>query len=242
MEQVRIALVTGANRGIGRAVAEGLAREGFHVVAASREAARAGATVEAIAAAGGSAEAVALDVRDPRSARRAADFVAERHGRLDALVNNAGVMLGMADDILGASREHVDESFATNTLGPLEVVKALLPSLRASKRARVVNVSSTVGLPADIVDPRSPYAGVETASYRLSKSALNAVTALLAKALRADGILVNAMCPGWTRTDMGGEAAPRSPQQAADTAIWLATLPDGGPTGGFFADRERVAW
>lgn len=242
MTTQKTALVTGANRGIGRAIATRLAKEGFHVVAAARDVANAQSLVTEIIATGGSAEALAMDVGNAKSIANAARVFAAKHTKLHALVNNAGINVGFADTILTASNDDIESSLRINAFGPLEVTKAFLPALNAAGGARIVNVSSEAGSISDTVNPQSPYAFMEGGSYRFSKTALNGVTGLLAKALRSDGILVNAMCPGWTRTDMGGADAPRTPEQAAAVAFRLATLPSNGATGGFFNEAGAIAW
>jgi NAD(P)-dependent dehydrogenase (short-subunit alcohol dehydrogenase family) len=242
MNTSKIALVTGANRGIGRAIATRLAKEGFHVVAASRDAANADSLVAEIRAAGGSAETLTMDVGNIQSIAQAGKVFTSKHANLHVLINNAGINVGFADTILNATQADIETSMRINAFGPLEVTKAFLPALKSAGAARIVNVSSEAGSISDTVNPESPYAFMEGGSYRFSKTALNGITGLLAKALRNDGILVNAMCPGWTRTDMGGADAPRTPDQAASVAFRLATLPTSGATGGFFNEAGAVAW
>jgi NAD(P)-dependent dehydrogenase (short-subunit alcohol dehydrogenase family) len=246
MNTAKTALVTGANRGIGRAIAMRLAAEGFHVIAAARNTASLQELVVAVEAAGGKAQALALDVGDVDSIARASQTVAQQHPKLDVLVNNAGINVGFADTIFAASAADVASSIQINAMGPLQLTKSLLPLLRAAGHAHVVNVSSEAGSISDTVNPASPYAFMEGGAYRLSKTMLNGLTGLMAKALRADGISVNAMCPGWTRTDMGGSDAPRTPEQAAALALRLATLPPlgsaGSATGGFFNEAGALAW
>jgi NAD(P)-dependent dehydrogenase (short-subunit alcohol dehydrogenase family) len=246
MTQLKTALITGANRGIGRASAKRFAAEGFHVIVAARDEAQAAAVVQEIKQAGGSAESVSLDLASDASIASAAKALAARHSKLDVLVNNAAINRNMQDSIFDASKADIADSLRTNALGPLELTKALLPLLKAAPAARIVNVSSTAGSIADTVDPNSPYGFIEAASYRFSKSALNAVTGMMAKTLRAApetaAIKVNAMCPGWTKTDMGGENAPNTPEQAAALAFRLGTLAANGPTGGFFNETASIAW
>jgi NAD(P)-dependent dehydrogenase (short-subunit alcohol dehydrogenase family) len=238
----KTALITGANRGIGRATALRFAKEGFHVIAAGRDAGKLAEVVNAIQAAGGSAKALALDVADAASIAQASKALAAKHSKLDVLVNNAGLFLGYNDTALNAKPEEIMQSIQVNAMGPLMLTQALASLLKAAGGAHVVNVSSAAGSLTEITDPNSIYGATEGAPYRLSKVALNGVTAILAKALRADGIKVNSMCPGWTKTDMGGEAAPNTPEQAAAVALRLATLPADGPTGGFFNEAGPMAW
>jgi NAD(P)-dependent dehydrogenase (short-subunit alcohol dehydrogenase family) len=242
MNTKKIALVTGANRGIGRAIAQKLAANGFHVIAAARDTSKMTEIVSAILASGGSAEALSLDVGDSNSIAAAAQSVAAKHSKLDVLVNNAGVFLGYMDNILSAQQSDIEQSLQVNAFGPLHLTQALIPLLKAAGSASVVNISSSAGSLSEIVNPESIYGATEGAPYRLSKVVLNGVTALLAKALRGDGIKVNSMCPGWTQTDMGGADAPNTPEQAALLALSLATLPADGATGQFFNESGLVQW
>jgi NAD(P)-dependent dehydrogenase (short-subunit alcohol dehydrogenase family) len=176
-------------------------------------------------------EPIQLDVTDRASVDAARDRVASESGRLDALVNNAGVYgdpIGAADYDLDRAHEVLE----VNTFGPWRLIEAFLPLMRSSSQPRIVNVSSGAGQLSDMNGGR--------AAYRISKSALNALTRTVASDER--WVKVNTMCPGWVRTDMGGGAAPRSVEEGADTAVWLATLPDDGPTGGFFRDRKAIPW
>jgi NAD(P)-dependent dehydrogenase (short-subunit alcohol dehydrogenase family) len=242
MNTKKIALVTGANRGIGRAIAQRFAADGFHVIAAARDETKAIEVVNAIEALGGSAETLTLDVADINSIQQAAKAVSARHTKLDVLVNNAGIFLGYTDTIISAQQSDIEQSIQVNAFGPLHLTQMLLPLLKAAGNARVVNVSSTAGSIGEIVNADSIYGATEGAPYRVSKVVLNGVTGLLAKALRADGIKVNSMCPGWTHTDMGGADAPNTPEQAALVALRLATLPANGPTGAFFNETGEVPW
>lgn len=136
----------------------------------------------------------------------------------------------------------LQNTIETNAYGPLLLSQACIPLMKANGYGRIVNISSTLGALSDIANPESPYTGVDSPAYRISKTLLNAMTVLLAKELRGSNILVNSVCPGWVRTDMGGPRAPRSVEEAVETPVWLATLPDGGPTGGFFRDRQPIPW
>ena len=188
---------------------------------------------EQIEAEGGRVSVVELDVASEESVTRAARDLISDPGRLDVLVNNAGIYgspAGAADFDLPEAHEVLE----VNVFGAWRLIQALLPSLRDSGHGRIVNVSSGSG---QLDDMQGGHAG-----YRVSKTALNALTRILAAEEGQYGILVNTMCPGWVRTDMGGGSAPRPVEEGADTAVWLATLPDDGPTGGFFRDREPIPW
>ena len=229
-----VALITGGNRGIGFETAKQLAGRGFHVVIAARDETKGRQAAEEISAAGGRAAFLALDVSRSESVRQAASAFAHIADRLDVLVNNAGVYPDEGLNILTISREQMIETLETNTLGPLEVTQAFLPYLRRAKAPRVINVSSGYGQLSDL-SPGVP-------SYCLSKLALNGLSIMLAKALEADGIAVNSMCPGWVRTDMGGANATRSVEEGADTVVWLAAEAPHGLSGKFFRSREEIPW
>jgi NAD(P)-dependent dehydrogenase (short-subunit alcohol dehydrogenase family) len=220
----RVALVSGANRGIGAEVARELAADhGFVVYAGARK-------PEEVDR-GDRIEPLRLDVTDQATVDAARERIESEAGRLDALVNNAGVYgdpVGAADYDLDRAHEVVE----VNTFGPWRLVEVFLPLMRARDAPRIVNVSSGAGQLSDMNGGR--------AAYRVSKAGLNALTRTLASDER--WLKVNTMCPGWVRTDMGGAGAPRSVEQGADTAVWLATLPDDGPTGGFFRDRKPIPW
>lgn len=230
-EERRVAVVTGANRGIGRAIAERLANEGHLVAICARSLADAALTAADI---GMDSFALRVDVTDPPSVTSAVAAIVERTGRLDVVVNNAGGHFDDGQILSAVTDDDLRDAFEVNTIGPLRVVRAALPPMRSAGWGRIVNVSSRSG---------SFAATWATApAYGVSKAALNMLTLQLAKELEGSGILVNACCPGWVRTRMGGDEAERSVEQGADTPAWLATLPDDGPTGGFFADRELIGW
>jgi NAD(P)-dependent dehydrogenase (short-subunit alcohol dehydrogenase family) len=220
----RVALVSGANRGIGAEIARELAADrGFLVYAGARNPDEVGAD-EGI-------EPIRLDVADQASVDAASERIESEAGRLDALVNNAGIY-GDPVGAAGYDLNRAQEVLEVNTFGPWRLTQAFLPLLRASDSPRIVNVSSGAGQLSDMNGGR--------AAYRVSKAALNALTRTLASDER--WVKVNTMCPGWVRTDMGGPAAPRSVEEGADTAVWLATLPDDGPSGGFFRNRKPIPW
>ena len=231
----RIALVSGGNRGIGYEICKRLANHGFTVVLTARDAAKGKAAAKALADEGLSLDFQRLDVTSCRSIRSCVSAVAERHGRIDVLVNNAGVLLDpRGSRFLDAKLETFRDTLEANLFGPLQLAQAVIPLMKANRYGRIVNLSSGLGQLSEM--------GAETPAYRISKTALNALTRILSADFKENNILVNSMCPGWTRTDMGGEGAPRTPQQAADTALWLATLADDGPTGGFYRDRKAIEW
>jgi NAD(P)-dependent dehydrogenase (short-subunit alcohol dehydrogenase family) len=246
---MKIALVTGANKGLGFATARELGRSGAKVLVAARDRAAGESAVSQLRAEGVDAENLALDVTDPASVKAAADEVARRHGRLDVLVNNAGVLpeATMADQVDGpidAAMFRV--TLETNLFGAVAVTQALLPLLRASQAGRIVNVSSTMGSLNDQADPGSPYYGLVLPAYQTSKAALNSVTIGLSKALADSNIKVNSVCPGWVQTDLGGDAnkaaAPLTPEQASKVVARTALLDDDGPSGTFIDANGTVPW
>jgi NAD(P)-dependent dehydrogenase (short-subunit alcohol dehydrogenase family) len=232
----KIAVVTGANRGIGLAASYQLAKQGIYVILTSRDAVKGKATVEKLQAEGLEVGYHPLDVADSASVQQLTQYVRDQYGHLEILVNNAGVALDFTDNssILNLQLETLERTLQTNLYGPILVAQSLVPLMQIQRYGRVVNVSSGAG---QLTDMNSGYP-----SYRMSKTALNAFTRILANELQSANILVNSVCPGWVRTDMGGPNAPRSPEQGADTIVWLATLPEGGPTGGFFRDRQPIPW
>jgi NAD(P)-dependent dehydrogenase (short-subunit alcohol dehydrogenase family) len=204
------------------------------VALASRDLEKGQAAAARLAAQGLDVHALHLDVSDGASVRALTERLAAEHGGADVLVNNAAILLDEESDVLEASVESIRASLETNVYGPFRLCQALVPGMLARRYGRVVNVSSGAG-------QLSTMAGYAPA-YALSKAALNAVTRLVAHAGRDRNVLVNAVDPGWVRTDMGGALAPRSVEEGADTVVWCATLGDGGPTGGFFQDREAIPW
>jgi NAD(P)-dependent dehydrogenase (short-subunit alcohol dehydrogenase family) len=230
---MKTAVVTGANKGIGHEVARQLVSRGFHVFVGARNSENGRKATEALQKNGAMATFVSLDVSDPESIRNAVHFVSAAADHLDVLVNNAGVILEGDNSITQLDSETVTQTFQTNTLGPLLVTQAFLPLLSKSNDPRVINVSSGGGQLADGMDTWAP-------AYCLSKTALNAVTCLFAAAL--PNFSINAVCPGWVRTDMGGANATRSVEQGADTIVWLATEAPATLTAKFLRDRKVIAW
>jgi NAD(P)-dependent dehydrogenase (short-subunit alcohol dehydrogenase family) len=238
----RIALVTGANRGIGFAVARRLAEAGLVVVAGARGPEAGREAAESLRSDGLDVHWVAIDVTRPSSIQAAVGKTVDRFGRIDVLVNNAGVMLDASTPLLALNLTILQNTLEANAFGPLLLCQACIPHMKAGGYGRIVNIASTLGSLHEIASPDSPYAGLLSPAYRLSKTFLNGLTVLLAREVRGTNVLVNSACPGWVRTRMGGEEAPRSAEEAADTPVWLATLPDDGPTGGFFRDRQPIPW
>jgi NAD(P)-dependent dehydrogenase (short-subunit alcohol dehydrogenase family) len=231
-----VALVSGANRGIGREVARQLAVRGYEVLLSARNGDAAAAVAKELAdEIGGAVRPLRLDVADPASIEAAAKQVREDPGRLDVLVNNAGIgsdfgVAGTAPDF-----DAVQRALDTNFFGAYRLTIALLGLLRASEHPRIVNVSSGMGGVAEM--------GGWSPGYRVSKAAMNAMTRILSTELAGEGFLVNSACPGFVNTDMGGPMGAKKPvEEGAAGIVWLATLPDRGPTGGFLRDGKPVAF
>jgi NAD(P)-dependent dehydrogenase (short-subunit alcohol dehydrogenase family) len=226
-----IALVTGANRGIGLEVVRQLAQRGFTTVLGSRDLEKGRAAAKALG--GVEVDPRRLDVADPDSVRELASGLEDDYGRLDVLVNNAGIHYDTWESGVQADLDVVHEALETNLFGAWRTAQACLPLLRRSQHGRVVNVSSGSGSISGM--------GAGAPAYSVSKAALNALTRILAAELRRDRILVNAVCPGWVATDMGG-AGGRPVEQGAGSVMWAVLLPDDGPTGGFFRDGRQLDW
>ena len=232
----RVAVVTGANRGIGLEICRQLARRaGIRVVLTARNETKGKAATGQLRDEGLEVDFHELDVTSEQSVKTFAGWLEGTCNRCDILVNNAGIVADpRGSRFLDSRPATYRQTLDTNFFGPLLLTQALLPLMKRDRYGRIVNISSGQGQLSDM--------GVGTPAYRISKTALNALTCVIAAELTGSGILVNSMCPGWVRTDMGGPGAPRTVQQGADTAIWLATLPDDGPSGGFFRERRPIAW
>ena len=231
-----VALVTGANRGIGREVARQLAAKGFEVIASARDDGKARQAAQELAAADGAAVSpLTLDVASAESIASAAEQLYRRPGRLDVLVNNAGVGTDWGVSGTAPDFDAIAGALQTNFYGAYRLTVALLDLLRASEHPRVVNVSSGMGGVAEM--------GGWSPGYRISKASLNAMTRILSTELKEEGVLVNSACPGFVDTDMGGQFGAQKPvEDGAAGIVWLATLPDDGPTGGFFRDGKPIAF
>jgi NAD(P)-dependent dehydrogenase (short-subunit alcohol dehydrogenase family) len=241
----QIVLVTGGNKGIGREIAAQLAHLGNTVLIGSRNLERGEATAAELRAAGGDVTAVALDVTDPASVAAAAASIRAAHGRIDALINNAGISHRPGSDFAGqmprsADVDHVRFVFETNVFGVITVTSAFLPLLRLSSAPRIVNVSSSAGSLAAISDFANP--DPIALGYVPSKTALTALTVMYARDLAGEGILVNAVCPGFVATDLNNHRGVRTTAAGARSAVRMATIAADGPTGTFTDDQGPVAW
>jgi NAD(P)-dependent dehydrogenase (short-subunit alcohol dehydrogenase family) len=238
----RIALVTGANKGLGFEIARQLGRQGITVLIGARDKNKGRKAAEQLKLENIDAHGLILDVTHLPSIERTRRYIETEYGRLDILVNNAGISheWGLAPSEVPI--DTIRDVFETNFFGVILVTDALLPLLRKSEAPRVVNMSSSLGSLTMHSDPQSPYYAVKTFGYNASKTALNAYTVHLAFEFRDTPFKINSSCPGWVKTDMGGANAPGSVEDGADTPVWLATLPADGPTGGFFNARQPVPW
>lgn len=230
----RIALVTGANRGIGLEVCRQLASRGVQVILSSRDPAKGAAAVASLQEQGCVVEFLPLDVGDLASIRSIQNEIQERYGRLDILVNNAAVYLDERRNLIDLPLELIEETMEVNFYGALHLCRAFLPGMIARDYGRIVNVTSEAGSLASM--------GSSMPIYAISKAALNAMTRVLASQVRNSNIKINAICPGWVRSDMGGPNAPRSLLVGAAGVVWAALLPDNGPSGSFYRDQKPLPW
>lgn len=237
-----IALVTGANRGIGFETAKGLAERGYQVILGSRDPERGEVAARTLIERGLKAEAMGLDMEDAVSHANVAACIEERFGRLDVLVNNAAVIHDRDTRPSEVTVDMIRRTFETNFTMLVALTNRLLPLLRRSDAGRIVNLSSARASLAINADPRLPMGEPQTMAYSASKAAVNMFTAMLALELRDTAIKVNSADPGWVKTPMGGEGAPLEVEEGARTSIRLATLDADGPTGGFFHDERKMPW
>lgn len=232
-DENKYALVTGGNKGIGLAICQGLTTAGFQVILAARSLEKAKQAIARLQSA--QVYPLVLDVTDDASIERATEQIRAEIGKLDLLVNNAGIYPDTEGvNIINIERELLDRAMQTNTYGAIRTAQACLPLLERATSARIINVSSGLGSLGGL--------SATAASYCLSKLALNGATMMLSETLKSQGIAVYAMCPGWVKTDMGGNAATRTPEQGADTAIWLATDAAVELSGKFFRDRQEISY
>lgn len=232
-----IAVVTGAYRGLGLETCRQLAEHGYRVVLTARRETEGRAAADELTAKGLDVSFAILDVTDADAVNAFAADLRAKHGRLDVLINNAGIFPdpppGTSEaSILNASLETIRAGFETNTLAVLQLCQQLIPLMQG--RGRIVNISSGMGQLSDM----NGYCP----GYRLSKTALNAVTRILADELQHTAIKINSVCPGWVRTEMGGRNADRSVEEGAKGIVWAAMIPDDGPSGGFFRDGKSIPW
>ena len=230
----KVALVTGANKGIGLEICRQLAKQDFKVILTSRDEARGKKACEELKALDLDIDFHQLEVSDEASVTKAFNYVNDTYGRLDVLVNNAGILKHHEQDVFEVPLDEIKEVVETNFYGALLVTQKFVPLMKKNNYGRIINVSSGMG---QLNDMGGGYYG-----YRISKVSLNAITKIIASELKGTNILINTICPGWVKTDMGGSSATRSVEKGADTAIWLATLADNGPSGKFFRDRKEIPW
>lgn len=234
MAEQRMALVTGGNRGIGLEVCRQLAQQGTRVILGSRDARKGVAAASQLKSGGLAVETRQLDVANAQSIRECMTWLRKDLGRLDVLVNNAGIMTEEDDADPLEEIEIIRDTMQTNVYGALLLSRLAIPIMKSRRYGRIVNLSSGMG---SLNEMGAGYIG-----YRLSKAGINVVTRVLAAESEGMGILVNSVDPGWVQTSMGGRGASRTVQKGAESVIWLATLPDNGPTGGFFRDRKAIPW
>lgn len=235
---MQLALVTGGNRGIGLEIARQLSADGIRVVIGARDLSNGRAAARDVSANSRFVDAVELDVTHADSVESAMRTIEKEHGAIDILVNNAGILIdgpgGFSSSLFDMTEETVRRTWETNVLGPVRTMKALLPGMVARGFGRVVNLSSRAGQLAEM--------GAGYPAYRMSKSALNALTRNAAAEVGPGNVKINVVCPGWCNTDMGGASASRTAVEGARTPVWLATLDSGGPTGLFFYDQREIPW
>jgi NAD(P)-dependent dehydrogenase (short-subunit alcohol dehydrogenase family) len=230
----QVALVTGGNRGIGYELVKQLALNGFKVILASRDPEMGNDAVQKLKELNLDVSCLEMDVANQESIHQAAVAINEKYGRLDVLINNAGVYLDENEKLLAMDPCILEKTMATNFFGVYHVIRSFIPLMEKQGFGRIINVSSEYGAMSEM-----SYQGV--GAYKLSKFALNGLTRLVAAEIKED-IKINAVDPGWVSSDMGGPSAPRTPKQAAESILWLATIGPEGPNGGFFRDGKRIEW
>jgi NAD(P)-dependent dehydrogenase (short-subunit alcohol dehydrogenase family) len=235
MPAKRIAIVTGGNRGLGLEIARQLMKADVFVVVGCRDKPKCDIALETLKREGANVDAYPLDVNDTKMVKRFVEYVEKQHGSPSILVNNAGVYPEATTSRVEDTPTSVwRETFETNLFGAVRMCREILPLMKKLRHGRIVNISSGLG--------QLHQMGEGSPAYRVSKASLNALTRTLSAEVAGSGILVNSMSPGWVKTDMGGEDAPRSVEEGADTAVWLCLLPSNGPTGQFFRDRKPIPW
>jgi NAD(P)-dependent dehydrogenase (short-subunit alcohol dehydrogenase family) len=238
----KIVFITGANKGIGYEVARQLAAQEFIVLLGARDPQRGTAAAQKLSAQG-EVYFIPIDVADEQSIVAAAEMVSKQWGKVDVLINNAGIVLELSANIRPTELElsMFKETFETNVFGAFAVIRHFLPLLKQSATAQIINVSSTLGSLASMVDPNNMYYGANTLAYNASKSALNAVTVSLAKDLASEQIRVNSISPGWVKTDLGTDAASRTVEQGAVIIVKMAMM-EQPPNSKFLEDNGEIPW
>ncbi|WP_394512329.1 SDR family oxidoreductase [Priestia aryabhattai] len=233
-KHAKVALVTGGNRGIGYELVRQLAMDGFKVILTSRNSESGHAAVQKLKESHLDVSFVAMDISSEASIRQAAATVNEQYERLDVLINNAGIYLDKNQKIVNLDPSVLEKTLETNSFGAYHVIRSFMPLMEQQAYGRIINVSSEYGAMSEMSS-----SGV--GAYKLSKLILNGLTQLIAAESTKD-IKTNAVDPGWVSSDMGGPSAPRTPQQAARSILWLATIGPEGPSGGFFKDGKQIDW
>jgi NAD(P)-dependent dehydrogenase (short-subunit alcohol dehydrogenase family) len=233
-KDIKVALVTGGNRGIGYELVKQLAMNSFKVILASRDPEMGHESTQRLKDSNLDVSFLVMDVNNQESIHQGAITVNEQYGRLDVLINNAGVYLDESENLVTMDTSILEKTMATNFFGVYYVIRSFIPLMEKQGYGRIINVSSEYGAMSEM-----SYPGV--GAYKISKFALNGLTRLVAAEIKGD-IKINAVDPGWVSTDMGGSSAPRTPKQAAESILWLATIGPEGPNGGFFRDGKRIDW
>ncbi|PKF88589.1 short-chain dehydrogenase [Bacillus sp. BA3] len=233
-KDIKVALVTGGNRGIGYELVKQLALNSFKVILASRDPEKGHESTQRLKDSNLDVSFLVMDVNNQESIHQAAITVNDQYGRLDVLINNAGVYLDESENLVTMDTSILEKTMATNFFGVYHVIRSFIPLMEKQGYGRIINVSSEYGAMSEL-----SYPGV--GAYKISKFALNGLTRLVAAEIKGD-ITINAVDPGWVSTDMGGSSAPRIPKQAAESILWLATIGPEGPNGGFFRDGKRIDW
>lgn len=237
----RVAIVTGANRGLGLATSKELAGMGYKVILTARHTSQGREKTEELKEKGLDVSFYHLDVNDSNSIGGLYEYVLNDFGRCDVLINNAGVLIDKVDYVgedlfehLRHDKNNIAQTLDTNIIGPYLLCEAFGPIMRKQRYGRIVNISSSMGQLSEMQEG--------FAAYRISKAGVNAVTRIFSAVYKGHNVLVNSICPGWVKTDMGGPNAQREIDEGISGIIWAATLPDGGPTGGFFRDKHPIPW
>ncbi|MFH0832884.1 MAG: SDR family oxidoreductase [Candidatus Aenigmatarchaeota archaeon] len=242
MTDRKVAIITGANRGIGFETARQLAKLGIKVILTARDEKKGKDACNILKKEGLDVIFHQLDVTDNKSVENMYEYALKEFEKIDILINNAGISIDTDNDIISVDIEKIRKTMETNLYGPLLLSQKFIPLMRKNGYGRIINISSTMGQ-MNSYELRSPFPqGTRSSGYRISKTALNMLTRILAHEVKGSNILVNSVCPGWLKTDMGGPDATRKVEEGVETIIWLATLPDNGPTGRFFENGNIIRW